>query len=298
MKNKISLFLDSGAYSAWSQNINISLQEYIDFIHEYKEYIDVYANLDDLTDAKKTWKNQEEMERQGLFPLPVYHLGDDKKYLQRVLKYEYFALGGMALVTTSVRIRFYDFIFAMICQKSNDYFPIHKIHGFGMTSLRLMLRYPWYSVDSTSWVLTGRFGSVYVPKIKSKGEYVYDENSWKICVSNKSPSQKEAGRHITTFSEIEREEIKKYFKIKGYELGKSEFKIEKKDYELKENEKWFSKVKKDGTREVEKIIELGLCNDYKKRDELNIIYFLDLEKSMPKWPWAFKIKKRGFGISK
>jgi len=44
---------------------------------------------------------------------------------------------------------------------------------------------------------------------------------------------------------------------------------------------------------VEVIIEKGLCNDYMQRDELNIIYFLDLEKSFPKWPWPYKKKQKG-----
>ena len=295
--NKVSLFLDSGAFSAWSKKLEIDIYEYIKFIKEHKQYIDTYAVLDDILDPETTLKNQNIMEKEGLNPLPCFHFGEDIKYLEYYLeKYDYIALGGMVPISTKDLVNWLDNIFGnYICDKNG--IPKIEIHGFGLTSLFLMLRYPWYSVDSTSWVLTGRFGSVYVPKIRN-GKYIYDENSWKICVSNKSLNQKEAGKHITTFSEIEREEIKKYFKIKGYELGKSEFKIEKKDYKLKENEKWFSKARKDGTREVEKIIELGLCNDYKKRDELNIIYFLDLEKSMPKWPWAFKIKKRGFGISK
>ena len=54
-------------------------------------------------------------------------------------------------------------------------------------------------------------------------------------------------------------------------------------YELQENERW---VEKDV--EVEVIEEEGLSNDYRKRDELNIKYYLDLEASVPEWPWPFK----------
>ena len=157
-----------------------------------------------------------------------------------------------------------------------------------------MLRYPWYSVDSTSWVLTGRFGAVYVPRIRN-GKYIYDENSWKVAVSNRSPSQKEEGKHISTFSNMEREIILSYFTDKGYSLGISEFREEDSGYKLKENERWFE-IERNGKREVEEIIEPGLSNDYRHRDELNIIYFLDLEKSMPEWPWAFKVKKKGLGL--
>jgi len=152
-----------------------------------------------------------------------------------------------------------------------------------------MLRYPWYSVDSTSWVITGRLGSIYIPRFRS-GEWIYDEQSWKIAVSNRSPGIKEAGQHISTLSKKEREILLNYIHNKGYVLGKSEYKKEDQDYELKENEKWAEKKPADKKvkREVEIILEPGISNKYQLRDEMNIIYFLDLEKSMPEWPWAFK----------
>ena len=59
------------------------------------------------------------------------------------------------------------------------------------------------------------------------------------------------------------------------------------EYEF--GEKWFEKKPEDKNQErtVEIIIEPGISNKYQLRDEMNIIYFLDLEKSLPKWPWAF-----------
>jgi hypothetical protein len=33
-----------------------------------------------------------------------------------------------------------------------------KVHGFGITSPWLVKRYPFYSVDSTSWKAGGRYG--------------------------------------------------------------------------------------------------------------------------------------------
>ena len=45
---KVELFLDSGAFSAWSQKIEINIQDYISFIKEHEDVIDIYANLDEL----------------------------------------------------------------------------------------------------------------------------------------------------------------------------------------------------------------------------------------------------------
>lgn len=294
-KASISLFLDSGAYSAWAQGKTISIEGYIDFIKKNLSYIDVYCNLDVIGDPVATWKNQEHMEREGLRPLPVYHTGEPRQYLDRCIKdYEYFGIGGLANATTKERLFTYDPVFSIVCSEKNNFLPTHKIHGFGLTSLSMMLRYPWYSVDSTSWVMTSRMGSVYVPRFKG-GQWVYDENSWKVCVSLRSPSQQEAGQHFNTFPPEVQKIIQNYFTSKGHKMGCSEFRLESKSYELKLNERWNGKAS-GGKREVELVLEEGLSNSYKKRDELNIIYFLDLEKTIPAWPWPFKKRKAGFGL--
>ena len=290
MKNQISLFLDSGAYSAWSKGIEIDIQEYISFIKEHEKYIDIYANLDVIGDAEATLQNQKIMEKAGLNPLPTFHQGEDFKYLEYYINnYDFIALGGMVRVKTEPLREWLDQSYKEFICKSDGY-PRVKTHAFGMTSLKLMLRYPWYSVDSTSWVMTSRMGSIYTPRYRD-GQWIYDEDSWKVTVSSRSPSRSDDGKHIDTFPKNAQEYIFEYLDMKGYKLGKSEFRtVSDKKYKLKENEKWFGKESPDGNREVETIIEDGLCNNYKLRDEVNIIYFLDLEKSMPEWPWPFKAK--------
>lgn len=297
MENNTDIFLDSGAFSAFTQGVDIDIQEYIEFIKDHQKHLTVYANLDVIGSAKGTWKNQVIMEKAGLSPLPCFHYGDDIKWLKRYLSkgYDYIALGGMVPISTKDLRPWLDDLFDNYLT-DDDGMPIIKVHGFGLTSHGLLKRYPWYSVDSTSWVVTGRLGGVYVPKFKN-GEYTHNTDSWKIQVSTRSPSRKEAGKHIDSLSPMAREEILKYFDHKGYVLGQSEFKtVEVEGYELAENEKWNGK-EQNGVREVEIIIEPGLSNDYKLRDELNIIYFLDLEKHLPEFPWPFKIKRsKGFSL--
>lgn len=315
---KVKLFLDSGAFSAWSKKVEINIEDYIAHIKKFDKYIDHYAVLDAIGDPVKTLENQNIMEKAGLHPVPCFHYGEDIKYLKYYLdNYDYIALGGMVPVSTENLIEWLDYLFAdFICDK--DGMPKVKVHGFGMTVLNLMLRYPWWSVDSTSWVLTGRFGAVMIPRRKG-GKYNYMENSLKINVSNRSPSSKEEGQHYETFSAAEKAIIFDYFKDKGFEIGESSYRHEDpKTYKLQEGERWYGKELADVQRDyvemgmgymaihgwtedgiVEKIVVPGLCNDYKQRDELNIIYFLDLEEQIPKWPWAFKIKKmEGFGFKK
>ncbi len=294
----VSLFLDSGAYSAWTQGVEINIQDYIDFIKQHQDIIDIYANLDVISiDGKRgskltaelTLKNQKIMKEAGLRPLPVFHIGEPFEYLEYYIKrYDYIGLGGMVGVPKNTLILWLDECFGKhICDEKG--MPKVKIHGFGLTSFSLMFRYPWYSCDSTSWVITSRIGSIYVPRFKN-GKWIYDENSWKISVSSRSPNKKEAGQHIDTLPPKQREIILQYIHEKGYKLGKSRFEYVDQDHELAENERWAEKKPKDKNvkRLVEIIEEVGICNDYKLRDELNIIYFQDLEKTLPEWPWPFK----------
>ena len=287
MNTKTDIFLDSGAYSAFTQGVEIKIDDYIAFIKAHKDHLAVYANLDVIGSPEGTWKNQRRMEAAGVSPLPCFHYGEDVKWLLKYLSrgYDYIALGGMVPISSKdLKIWLDDIWKNYLTDK--DGMPIIKVHGFGLTSNSLMRRYPWFSVDSTSWVMTGRMGGVYVPKYRD-GKYDYSEDCWKVQVSNRSPSKDEPGKHLQSFSPAARRNIEQYFTHKGFKVGESEFRMEAADYELKENEKWNGKAVGD-KREVELVIEPGLANDYKQRDELNIIYFLDLEKNWRPWPWPFQ----------
>jgi len=167
------IFLDSGAFTAWSRGKVINIDDYISFIYKYKDTIDVYANLDVIGSPEKTWENQMIMEKAGLLPLPVFHTPfEDVKWLQRYIEqgYDYIALGGMAGGTISKTriIKHLNSVFPnLLCDQEG--LPKVKVHGFGMTALQLVYKYPWYSVDSASWQLRGSaYGLVDVPRTPGK----------------------------------------------------------------------------------------------------------------------------------
>lgn len=308
LKNKVNLFLDSGAFSALTQGIEINIYQYIDFIKKHLDVLEVYATLDFIPkkdtgpskkmSAEKTLENQRIMEEAGLSPLPCFHVGEPLEYLEYYIKnYDYITLGGMVGKQKGTLIPWLDLVFEkFICDKNG--MPKVKVHGFGLTSLSLMLRYPWYSVDSTSWVMTSRMGSIYVPRYRN-GKWIYDENSWSVAVSSRSPRKAETGKHIDTFSPKHRDIILDYIHSKGYKLGKSRFEYYPQSHELGKKERWAEKKpkNKNALRLLEIIEEDGISNHYQLRDEMNIIYFQDLEKTIPEWPWAFKLKGlRGFSL--
>ena len=236
----ISLFLDSGAYSAFTQNIEIDIDEYIQYIKDNKDCISQYAVLDVIGDAQGTLENQLYMEERGLSPIPCFHYGDDEMYLREYLKKNnYIALGGMVKRPKNQLEYWLDEIWGKYLTNADGTAKL-RIHGFGMTSVSLMKRYPWYSVDSTSWVLTGRFGAVFCD--------VGDYN--KIAISNKGDV--EGTGHYCQLDKHSQERIQKYFANlrEGYTIEE-------------------------------------LAEDYKKRDEVNILYFLDLEKYLTDNPARF-----------
>lgn len=280
----MNLFLDSGAYSAQSQGKPINLKDYIAYIKEHRSLINIYANLDVIGNWEASWENQKIMEQQGLFPLPVYHLEDPIHCLYKCLEYEGFALGGMAGASTPARIEFLDKCWEIICD-TKDNLPKSKVHGFGMSSPKLMRRYPWFSVDSSSWVQYGLHGMLLVPRSTvNQGVYNYGESPVKVFVSTRSPHKSTEGRHFESMSPNEQHWILQYLSNKGFDLGESKLFSVEDNYSLQENESFINKEK----TEVERILSPGVSNNGILRDKINFMYFMDLAETRPTWPWPYK----------
>lgn len=301
----IKMFLDSGAFSAWTKNEVVDIDDYIAFVKEHKEHIDIYANLDvigiggkmpDRQTAEDTLANQHYIEAQGLSPLPVFHFGEPYEFLEYYVEnYDYICL-GIAGTVPATMYRWLNTCFEEYICDPVTRLPKVKVHGFAVTALGMMIDFPFYSVDSTSWVTIGRNGKIIIPHYLN-GEWLYDKHTKKISVSSQSPDLKKTGQHIENVSPKEKEIILEYIHSKGYKLGSSEFVVVDADtYKLKDNEKWAQKKETvvDGKRRIERVIEPGLANQYTLRDEINIIYYQDLEKSLPKYPWAYKKQSNKF----
>ena len=154
------MFLDSGAYSAWSKGGIVDINKLIAFIHKNKQIFKIYATLDAIGDPVQTLENTNIMESNGLSPLPVFHYNEDISYLKKMIdKYEYICLGGMVPISTPQLQIWLDELWDRYLT-DDDGSPLVKVHGFGQTSMRLLKRYPWYSADSTSWVRPGSYGSI------------------------------------------------------------------------------------------------------------------------------------------
>jgi hypothetical protein len=145
------LFLDSGAFSAANSEANINLDDYCQYVLE--SGASIYAGLDVIGDPTATMCNVRYMEEKyGLNPIPTFHMGGRPDELRNLFSYHYIALGGM--VFSSGRERYCDEIWSILLKEA----PGIRVHGFGMTNIELMERYPWYSVDSSTYKDGRRFG--------------------------------------------------------------------------------------------------------------------------------------------
>ncbi len=101
--------------------------------------------------------------------VPVYHYGEDFKYLTRMLegyngyKPKYIAFGGRGGVHTKDLYPSLDKFFDVI-KKSNN--PDVKTHAFGITVLKLLETYPFTSADSTSFLQTAINGGIFCDCLK------------------------------------------------------------------------------------------------------------------------------------
>lgn len=185
--SKCKLFIDSGAFSAWTRGVSIDIDEYITFINKYSKYITVCASVDNIPgqartahvaseqevndSAKKTWDNFIYMRARIENPdilLCTFHCGESWDILKNMLSYKdekgpikYLAFGGLVGKSELVIKSFLETAFKIIKESDN---PNIKVHAFGMTRLNYLEQYPFTSADSTAWLQHAAFGSIVVGK--------------------------------------------------------------------------------------------------------------------------------------
>lgn len=177
------LFVDSGAYTAYTQGTKIDVDSYINYLNSLTERLTIFAQLDTipgrfgqektaeekLEAPKLSWENYLYMRSKLKEPkklLPIFHQGEDYDWLWNMLEYvddngEHIPYIGISPAVDVPGLE--DFLsksFDIISKSSN---PKVKTHAFGMTQLKMLELYPYTSADSTSWKLCAAMGSIYTP---------------------------------------------------------------------------------------------------------------------------------------
>jgi hypothetical protein len=154
---RFQIIMDSGGYTLRKNNLDFDIKTYIDFLNANE--VPLAFNLD-TNDFEQTKLNQKLLRASTKTKIiPIFHYSDFLKNIEfldeLVAEWDYIAIGGIAgsRIGPDTRRNFFDYVFKRTKDKV-------KVHGLGVTSLKELVRYPFYSVDGTSWLASVRYRSM------------------------------------------------------------------------------------------------------------------------------------------
>jgi len=289
-----SLFIDSGAHSLYNKEADTDnkrkdalsltdkykffdlkkgsefrkfLESYASFIQHYKHAVDYYVTLDAIYNPEKTWEITMLLEEEyGLKPLPVIHCHSELKWFAKYIErgHTFIGIGGLGQgITKSSFLPWADKVFHFLCPAPHK-LPLVRTHGFAMTSWELLLRYPWWSVDSASWIKIAAYGRILIPH-KRKGQYVFTEPPYIIGVSQESTTIHDKNGHVLNLTKDTRKIVEEWLDRIGTPLG---------------------------TKDV-----WGVTSCYEARARANVVYFQLFAQSLPyPRPSQYTNPDKGFGL--
>jgi hypothetical protein len=178
---------DSGAFTAWTTGKKVSLVDLIAWCHMNTEAavavgatfeciaLDVIPGTPGTMPTKRevsratkeSLANGDAMREAGLRIMEVYHVGEPMTHLDMLIERrapgESICVGGLVGRAASIKRAVCDQVFAHVLRRSalDSLIPVH---GLGLAP-RLAAgsptwRYPWVSVDSTTWLNPSKYGEL------------------------------------------------------------------------------------------------------------------------------------------
>ena len=297
-----TLLIDSGAWSAFSRNVEIDINEYAKFCNTYQE-VDNFVSLDVIPPrrgkhfgcarnevledcAKRSFDNFVFLaDKVGLDKIvPVYHCGTDVEWIEKYLELgvTYLGIGAVArggLRTHERAVGSRELSFKNMGRYllNADGTPRVRYHGFGITDIASMKAIPWYSVDSSSWVQLAAYGKIWAPRLIG-GEYRYDMMPLTIGVSPKPALIKKCRRdsHVDTMTPTIRRYLCDYLSSMGLGLGSYEL-VEANGRKRIKGELWWDKSK----TKLMRITERGVATSHQRRLWANARYIRNVNRVLP-----------------
>jgi hypothetical protein len=215
---KLDLFLDSGAFTAFTKKVEIDPKRYAQFIKDCNGIWTVCSSLDAIGHgdeaARQSYENLKVLEAEGVKVSPVFHVREPDNWMRRYVEegYPYIFIGGMVPESTGWLMERLDRLWGEILT-NDDGSPRVQVHGFGLTDQKLMFRYPWHSVDSSSWLMTGIYGACMLDT---------PLGIRKIVFSDESPeARKFKGWHFRCLSPAQQDQVREWlipYKVTAEEL--------------------------------------------------------------------------------
>jgi hypothetical protein len=148
--SRFRLIADSGAYSAFSQGVTITLADYAAWCRKWRERLFWIASLDLFGNPEQTFANWRELrDRHGLDTVPTIHVGCDVKWLDAYASegVDFIGLGGMVGLGTRVTRWLVH-----VLRYARDRHPEMRFHAWGMTTPTILDKVPVYSADSSGLI--------------------------------------------------------------------------------------------------------------------------------------------------
>jgi len=226
------VLLDSGAFSAWTKGKAINLDDYVDCIIRHRGVVCHAANLDVIPGrqgqkqisayenrraasegwmnyryilARLRWLGHEDLCSRIM---PIHHQGESIDILKTMIDEgcQYVGISPSNDARTKQRMKYLDEVFTYLSSQPTRILT----HGYAVTSETLMDSYPWFTVDSITWIYIAGFGMVKTPmgafsfsedprSLKSKDNLrlVIDEGGeWRTDNTDFQGSQADLERYI------------------------------------------------------------------------------------------------------
>lgn len=171
------LLIDNGEFTFHRKGGSLDIDEYITWLNDNDEYIDYAIALDSIPgkwgeprtaedvkkSAQKTYENYMYMRSKLKSPdkaLPVFHMGESFDNLKRFLEIKelkYMCISGMKDLTNKQREDWYEQCFQIVKEYGRTDM---KFHCLGSATLQNAMKFPFTSMDATSWIMTGANGSI------------------------------------------------------------------------------------------------------------------------------------------
>lgn len=154
----LRLIGDSGAYSARVKGVEISSKELAAWAKQWQHRLAWVASLDIAGDTATTRRNWHILvDQHGVPAVSSLHVGTDPAEMDYYAAHgvDFLGLGGLAGGNSSPKkqLRWLTEVF----RYARDHHPGMRFHGWGVTN-RSMMRLPFWSVDSTGWASSYRYG--------------------------------------------------------------------------------------------------------------------------------------------
>ncbi|MFS0841318.1 hypothetical protein [Paenibacillus sp. 1P03SA] len=159
----IKLLIDSGAYTvdqAIKKGKDVPLllvEEYASFLDRFQHLIYGAFTLDVIGNADASRENTEYLRAKGFSPIEVFHYGSDWSELKKMVSadQEVIGIGGTVGLSEKKKREYFTELF--------DRFPGQLFHLLGCGS-PLILEFPFFSSDSSTWLLGRKFKILTTPK--------------------------------------------------------------------------------------------------------------------------------------